>query len=445
MKKAFALLLLIGIAACSAVPASSPAAPAPSLTAAPFATPADPTLTPAPPGMPEPASTLIIPTLRMESPVNLVSVQMFDSRTGWGIHREDSEVLRPEFRTNYPWPTEGYILRTTDGGETWQNVTPPSGAYSPGGFFALDADTAWASENLHGSPMPMATRVWRTTDGGQTWQSSQPFWIADWSEIYFPTAIRFIDQNTGWLLAATEVGMNGYSLRETLFRTRDGGNTWERINSFLEDLGGCGNGALAFRDAKTGWYGMSCVGGGKLIMSFSTIFAQGGLQVRHTLDAGETFSADTLIPTPPELQELAAANPEMMDCGESRMIAFTPEVVGIEWECINYTDRMRYKYFSLSTDAGRTWNTWESAGNEYFLDATHGWRSFPSGAFQQTIDGGQNWITLKSVVAWETAQFDFISEQEGWASVTSGGLIALIHTTDGGQTWKELSSVIAYP
>jgi photosystem II stability/assembly factor-like uncharacterized protein len=443
MKKFYVILLALWIAACSAIPATqSPfteAFPSPALT---------PTITVTPPFTPSPyvtlppqlQPTLIIPTLQAGSPVKLLSIQMIDAQTGWAIHTEPSEVLRPEFRTEYPWPLEGYILRTVDGGKIWQNAGPPTGAYSPGGFFALDANTAWASDNSHGSTSGAPTLLWHTRDGGRTWEASQPLYIADWYEFYFPSRMQFIDQNTGWLLASVEIGM-GDSLREVLFRTTDGGNTWERVNSFLENLGVCGNGGLAFNDARTGWYGSSCVGGGKLVIPFDTLFAEGGLQVRRTTDGGDTFSFDTLIPMPPDLQKLATTNPEM-DCGENRIVVFASEVLGIDWSCIVYADRAKFRYFSLSSDTGRTWNTWAPTGNEYFFNATYGWRLLSPGQIQQTTDGGLNWITIKTV-AWEVAQFDFISEKEGWALVTSAETTALVHTMDGGITWEEIKAVIA--
>jgi photosystem II stability/assembly factor-like uncharacterized protein len=444
MKKFHIVLHALWLAACTAVPStqvvSTEAFPSPSVTSAiamthPFTPSPYVTLTP------QLQPTLIIPTLSAGSPARLFSIQMIDAQTGWAIQEESREVLRPGSRTEYPWPVEGYILRTMDGGKTWQNVTPPTGAYSPGGFFALDANTAWASDNLTGRLDMPTTLVWRTTDGGSTWQPGQPFLIAETgTEFYWPARMQFIDRNIGWLLASVEVGM-GNSLREVLFRTTDGGDTWERVNSFLEDLGGCGNGGLAFNDGTTGWYGSNCVGGGKLLIPFDTLFAEGGIRVRQTIDGGETFSTDTIIPTPPELQELAATNPEMMDCGEIRMITFAPEVLGIEWECINYTDWAKYRYFSLSTDTGQTWKTWKPTGNEYFLNAAHGWRLLSPGQLQQTTDGGLNWITLKTV-GWESAQFDFINEQEGWAIVTSADSAAFVHTTDGGNMWEEIKPVI---
>ena len=63
----------------------------------------------------------------------------------------------------------GAVYRTTDGGDTWQDVRPPG---SEGLNFrdveATDADTAVVLAIGEGE----ASRVYRTTDGGQTWTES---------------------------------------------------------------------------------------------------------------------------------------------------------------------------------------------------------------------------------------------------------------------------------
>ena len=128
------------------------------------------------------------------------------------------------------------------------------------------------------------------------------------------------------------------------------------------------------------------------MIPFSNLFGEGGWKVRQTTDGGNSFTLSTLIPTPPDLQKLADTNPDM-DCGETKVIAFTRVVIGIEWECRNYMTYERYKYFSLSADAGNTWNSWEPAGNEYFRDALHGWRLLSPGQIQQTKDSGYRKFT----------------------------------------------------
>jgi photosystem II stability/assembly factor-like uncharacterized protein len=170
------------------------------------------------------------------------------------------------------------------------------------------------------------------------------------------------------------------------------------------------------------------------------MFGEGGWKIRKTTDGGNSFADSTLIPTPPDLQELAATNPEM-DCGERRVIAFTSNVLGIEWECRSYETYQDYKYFSLSTDAGVTWSTWPPSGNEHFINATHGWRLLTPGQLQRTTDGGLTWATIKTV-SWENARFEFINSLEGWGIVSSGTENALVHTTDGGRSWTEIKPII---
>jgi hypothetical protein len=125
--------------------------------------------------------TLIIPTLQTGSPIQLrstiaPSLKMIDTQIGWAVQHKYPSELRPGYQmeVSYPWQPEGYILRTMDGGKTWRNVTPPTGAYSAGGFFALDANHAWASESVPCCTDITTTRVWHTRDGGRTWQPGQP-------------------------------------------------------------------------------------------------------------------------------------------------------------------------------------------------------------------------------------------------------------------------------
>ena len=67
-----------------------------------------------------------LPALHPNQAVPLINLHMMDESNGWGI--EES----------------GHIVHTKDGANTWQDVTPPHGAYANNGFFALDGLTAWA-------------------------------------------------------------------------------------------------------------------------------------------------------------------------------------------------------------------------------------------------------------------------------------------------------------
>jgi hypothetical protein len=459
MKKSLVCLFALCVFACNTSPTSAPSsespatiAPSPTVFSAARSTPVPPTPTfeeqmVEQTQVPVFAPPLIIPTIPAGKSIQLSSINMIDAQIGWAIFLESTRVLRPDFQGDpFLKQPEGYILRTTDGGKTWQNVTPPTGAYSPGGFFALDAKTAWASDNVPCCTNITAARLWRTRDGGKTWQASQPFSVKitdeERSEFHLPIQIQFIDQNTGWLLSSSRAGMS-YELRGILLHTSDGGDTWTAKFGLYGFMVNCWNGGIAFLNSTTGWFGTSCVSRGKTMIPFNRMFEDGGLKVLQTTDGGNSFTYSTIIPTPPDLQELAATNPEM-DCGETRVTAFTPNAIGIEWECRVYSgfEHHDYKYFSFSADMGNIWNTWDPSSNEYFLDANHGWRLLSPGQLQQTSDGGLNWTTLKTV-SWEDAQFEFVNPLEGWAIVSNAQETALVHTIDGGQSWTEIKPIIA--
>lgn len=457
MRKTFAILLVFWMAACTAVPSPEappgnpeipptipditetptkfiPASMTPSITLTPSVTPAG-SATAAPTRMP---ATLVIPTLQPGSSLGLSTIQMINAEVGWGMYTRPEKDFRPDIRLDFTTPSqpEGYILRTADGGKTWQNVTPPTGAYSPGGFFALDANTAWASDNVPCCSEVTDTSIWHTSDGGQTWQPSQPFSIEPNDQFYLPFRMQFIDQNTGWLLSIVSLGMSA-SLGYLLLHTTDGGETWRAIYR----VGGCHSVGFVFINSTTGWYGANCFSQGVVYDHLEFFFRAGGLELEKTTNGGDTFDETTLLPMPDELQqpELAKLDSE---CDETRMLPISSDAVGVEWGCHIFTNGTEYRYFALTTDGGRTWNTWKPAGNEYFFDATHGWRLLSPGQLQQTTDSGLNWVTLKTV-GWEGAQFDFISEQEGWALVNDTNSSAFVHTADGGKTWEEIKPVIA--
>src|SRR6266516_6641100 len=81
----------------------------------------------------------------------LISLHMINLTTGWALG-------------------EHAILRTSDGGLQWKNVTPPNAVLTRESIADfLTASLAWvATPQTNGT----TAQVLRTTDGGQTWQMS---------------------------------------------------------------------------------------------------------------------------------------------------------------------------------------------------------------------------------------------------------------------------------
>ena len=113
----------------------------------------------------------------------------------------------------------GTVLRTTDGGATWQSVGPPGVS---GLLFrdveAFDEDTA-VIQSIGFTPD--AFRIYRTTDGGQTWtlvfQNTEPTAFYD--------CMAFFDRHRGLALSDP---ING---RFRILATSDGGRTWQIVDA----------------------------------------------------------------------------------------------------------------------------------------------------------------------------------------------------------------------
>lgn len=108
------------------------------------------------------------------------------------------------------------IVKTTDGGSTWDLVTPDSLQASPNdanGICLLSADEAWAVLDYG--------NIWRTTDGGDNWTfQTVPTEVTG----FFMLRISAQDSNTAWV-----TGRSGYGTPVgVILHTTDGGSTWTR-------------------------------------------------------------------------------------------------------------------------------------------------------------------------------------------------------------------------
>lgn len=110
------------------------------------------------------------------------------------------------------------IIRTTDGGKTFANVfdsKAPTSLCWKVQFPTADVGYV-AVQDMSSGPASLA----KTTDGGKTWKEITPTLAGVKKDDPFPMiGIGFIDANIGWM-APEDKSMKVY-------RTRDGGETWE--------------------------------------------------------------------------------------------------------------------------------------------------------------------------------------------------------------------------
>jgi photosystem II stability/assembly factor-like uncharacterized protein len=259
--------------------------------------------------------------------------------------------------------TDQEIYKTTDGGANWQLQ------YTHYPIFQVlfnNEDVGWLLSWWNYDP-----ELLKTVDGGETWV--QVYLGGEW--IY---ELEFINPDTGWIVGAVEFGylfkattdggttwvdktvspnyydelrdievidnlnliVSGY---ETLFKTTNGGNTWQEIPIFWSDQY-----ALQIFNMNLGWAREPYGYGGTLF---------------KTTDGGYTW-----------IQQVQPFDNYQF---------ITPQ---IGW----YTNENEIYY---STDGGYSWTLQNSGTNSslydiFFLDNNNGWAVGENGTILHTINGG---------------------------------------------------------
>jgi|GEM_PF-3085852 len=261
-----------------------------------------------------------------------------------------------------------YLYKTDDGGETWQ-MQQTAGGVNMYGMSILDANTAWITGHYG--------VVQHTTDGGKNWQT-----LNDYTDLY---AVAMVDDKIGY--AGAESG--------GMLKTEDGGRTW----SFIPSLRGSAVEAIQFLNADIGWvvgdwgHTAATTDGGKTWHRGETDF-YGILKDLHFFDKQRGLAV-----------------------GERGAIVST-------------------------TDGGATWKQIESPTTEmlYAVDFPTPQTGYACGkaVVLKTTDGGESWGTLKSPTDLDIlSDVRFTDESRG---VMVGDIGMIFLTADGGDTWRRAGS-----
>ncbi len=126
----------------------------------------------------------------------------------------------------------GVVLRTVDGGLTWERLDLGLLGKLDGVHF-IDDKYGWVWEKT--SPL----NAYRTTDGGNTWQDMQTI-APDLSGV---EVIYFLTREKGWI-----------GIGNSVYFTKNGGNSWDRIpQNFGHSAHGINE--VYFSDDLNGWIG----------------------------------------------------------------------------------------------------------------------------------------------------------------------------------------------
>ncbi|WKZ35615.1 MAG: hypothetical protein QY332_18550 [Anaerolineales bacterium] len=316
----------------------------------------------------------------------------------------------------YGWgTTEQNLIRTNDGGVTWYHVTPPGMSevgYSVTTEF-LDVSHAWV-QAVDPDHYPRGGTLYRTSDGGITWEAfATPFSDGD---------MEFVDTNNGWMMAGLGVGAG--SMAVSIFQTNDGGETWDQVYTNDPNLKGAGEtlplgglkGMLVPLNMQTAWVG-------------GVIYSSGSVYLFRTDDAGETwFKISLALPGEAQASELSIEE-----------LVFVSPTQG--FLAIRMSSVKMQTIFYATNDGGDTWSlapvTLPGAGRLEILSAQE-IIFYSDDRFYVTKDAGSTFSIIPPDIAFGELVTDmsFANSSTGWVVTTD--LInnrTLYKTIDGGLTW----------
>ena len=160
-------------------------------------------------------TTILPPGILRSGTPSFLSIRFSDKKTGFAI----GSVINAKGNVS-----DSLVMRTSDGGSTWQRLIVPSKTE----LFHLDFDGKSNGWIVGDNGVILAT-----TDGGDTWR---PQASGTRNALY---NVDFRDQNEGYA-----VGVDG-----TILRTANGGAAWQKVTTAFP-----GNFMrVHFADDKTGW------------------------------------------------------------------------------------------------------------------------------------------------------------------------------------------------
>ena len=419
------------------------------------------------------------------------------SQTGEITPTDLNSVVFPTFSLGIAVGNDGVILKSTDGGATWQ--TRPSGTkehlssikmvsssigwavgYSGTIVKTMDGGESWITQNLNsGGSINAASfadeyrgwaivggrNIYTTADGGNTWIMKLSILgnvLYDVKAISATTA--WVTASQGLLLKTTDSGntwmprhlnitsalkgitfidaFNGWIVGDnsTILKTVDGGNTWvHQIASTVNNLD-----KIQFIDSTTGWI-------------------RGDSKIYKTTDGGVTWR-EASDNSPFGLRNFFMKNAnEGLLVGANGAIAQTSDGA-ITWKSVGEIPQRFYRDIHFINDTigfavgngvlaktingGKKWTSQVLDNNYYdlfFVNDTHGWMvgdknpGFVNGILA-TTDGGQTWVQqpvgdINSFIHFNSVYF--LNTYIGWIVSDFGGIYK---TNNGGLTWIKQNS-----
>lgn len=257
------------------------------------------------------------------------------------------------------------ILRTEDGGRTWEAQWEEKGASLPAGYDLWFQDAAQGLALVNG-------RLLATRDGGQHWLP-----LSFSVQGFVPQHLAFVSLTTGWVIGVApgqETRAAGADRGESLMvlRTTDGGRHWQQQFAQGYPEGLVGSIDICFLNATTGWF-------------LTSNLATWAGELYYTANGGAEWQ---------KINEIKCVRPT-----PTQVRFVTPEV---GWLPLDVGAGPIAGGLLLTRDGGRTFNPVEDAGESVrevaFVSPQQGWAVGTAPNYGdyllRTTDGGRSWTRV---------------------------------------------------
>ncbi len=281
------------------------------------------------------------------------------------------------------------VLRTTDGGATWQKLTVTIDELDFRDIDAINAQTAYVLAIGNGP----ASRIYKTMDAGKTWTMQ----FKNEDEKAFLDAMSFWDANNGIVFGDSVDG------QLYIMTTKDGGHTWSRVPTANLPPALEGEGAFAASGTNIAVFGKShaWIGTG----------AAAKARVLRSSDGGRTWQvADTPLAAGPSSGIFS--------------IAFRDAKNGVIAGGDYRKEQEALDNLAVTNDGGATWKLVKGlTGFRSVVAYVPGTKTViaigPSGG-DYSIDDGQTWKPIDGP-GFDT--FSFIPDKSsGWGAGNKGAI-----------------------
>jgi|GEM_PF-2072357 len=293
-----------------------------------------------------------------------------------------------------------FISKTYAQFEPWQDHNPYNFVWQPYVKF-IDQNTGWVM--VGGNSSPNNNAIFKTTDGGVSWFCASSFITANLQVFHQP--FKFTDPDTGYYFLKNYDSGHYFQI----YKTTDGANNWSNIYSFLY------NGYIwdyFFLDGSIGWI---------ISDRYSPNYSQ---ELLKTVDGGFTWTIKSTMP-------YTADNTKLVYIDDNNGI-------------ILYTDYMGSR-IEKTTNGGETWfnvlTLSEEINSIKFKDQNYGYATF-GGNLYKTTNGGTSWTQFNI----SGSYIDLLEVAEDSIIVAAGHTGGFINSntqvflsTNGGISWATMT------